>query len=71
MQAIASRIRIAPVRAPTPTSAAAERLFLSLQTLGTASPLSYVARNFRLDRAKKMIAGKFRVMVAMQVLGDY
>jgi hypothetical protein len=24
-----------------------------------------------LDRAKKMIAGKFRVMVAMQVLGDY
>jgi hypothetical protein len=31
----------------------------------------YVARNLRLDRAKKMIAGKFRVVVAMQVLGDY
>jgi hypothetical protein len=43
----------APVRAPTPPSAAAEQLFLSLQALGIVSPLSCVARNFRLDRAKK------------------
>jgi hypothetical protein len=40
-------------RPGTRANAAFGQLFLSLQALGIVSPLSYVARNFGLGRAKK------------------
>jgi hypothetical protein len=59
MQAIASRISIAPVRASTSPSGADERGFLSLQAVGIASPSQLCGDKLPIDRAKK-IAGKFR-----------